>query len=196
MKSKTTKLYAVAATLQYSDRAKTFYLSTEISDSPEARGGVVRNIFKQHDYRFDRKLLDELYTLIFNEMEISETLNECNKRIVLKKTIELGRGEIFHDKSCPKFFFNSLDDEQKGIVFSVSGVALHEYGEFAEGIIEDEIWRRVMLGVKYNIYRPIAGEDYSRYYTAAQQAMEEGWLDGALPPKRVKINLVKMTSDV
>lgn len=195
MKSKTTKLYAVAATLQYSERAKSFYLAIEISESPKARGGVVRNIFKQHN-QYDRKLLDELYSLIFDKMKINETLNECNKRIVLKKTIELGMGEIFHDTCCPIFIFNSLDNQQKGIVLGVSGVALHEYGESASIIRDEEIIRRTMLGVKYNVYRPIAGEDYSEYYGLAEQAMKEGWLDEALPPKRVKINIAGMSEDL
>ena len=160
------KLYAVAATLQKSERG-TRYLMVECADSDTAKGGA-QKLIGEWDPQLD------LFEEILEQMpkDFSE-----GKRYRLNEAVELGLGCAFNtDRGVPRLVARRFVADDDGnlvpqpdrLVNSVRGVALKRYNEDPNVMIDAEIIRRCMLRTvpekPGTQYLPIRGEDYSRYY--------------------------------
>lgn len=176
-------LYAVAVTLEYSNREQQYYFSVEVSDDPYARSGLERYIYKEN--RFQSYEIDSLYAEILEESGIYESHSNCGQRIKLNDSIYLGFGYILRDYPvAPLIYSNTKNGKaDKRPLKTIDIVVLNNHGENYGQLIHEEMVRRIIVGRTMNIYLPVRGQRYEEYMDTAFEYMEQG----ICPPKRGRV---------
>ena len=176
-------LYAVAVTLEYSNREQQYYLSVEISDNPDATNGLERYIYKENS--FQSYEVDSLYAEILEESGIYESHSNCGQRIILDDSIYLGFGYILRDYPVAPLIYNNIKNGKtdRRPLKSIDIVVLNNYGENYNQLIFEEMVRRIIIGRTNNIYLPVRGQKYEEYMDTAFEYMEQG----ICPPKRGRV---------
>ena len=176
-------LYAVAVTLEYSNREQQYYLSVEISDNPYATNGLERYIYKEN--AFQSYEVDSLYAEMLEESGIYESHSNGGQRIILDDSIYWGVGYILRDYPVAPLIYNNIQHGKtdRRPLKSIDIVVLNNYGENYNQLIFEEMVRRIIVGRTMNIYLPVRGQRYEEYMDAVFEYMEQC----ICPPKRGRV---------
>lgn len=177
---KLSDLYAIAVTLNYSQREKGYYFSVEISNNPCDKKGMKRYIYEDNRWQTDK--VNRLYKDIYEKVKyIIKPPYDCGKRVELSTPMHLGNGYIVRDYPVEILIYKTPLKEVPITTFDC--VILKNYGEELRFLLYDEMVRRIIVGRELGIYCPISSASYSKYMPGVWDYTNKG----ICPPIRGKV---------